>query len=447
MDENHFRQFDRLPPHDIESEMCVIGSMILAGGNPELLREIREVIDKEDFFQEDHAILFEVMEDLLRREQRIDAMTMRAELDRQQLLGSIGGLDYLATILSNVPHYANGPQYAKTVREKAILRRLIAVASGALRDAYRPSHELTPIDLCRQFADKAAELASRGIIDPVSSLGDANMVVLDRRNQTEIRRVPTGILTLDNVIGGLAKSKFTLVGADPRVGKSQLIKQIGRNVAGRGTPFGLVTVEEDREKVAENMLANQSGIANHRIAYGTLDAKEWDQVENAAVKLLNLPYYIDDQQHKLDDIVSAIERLATKYKCEVIGVDHLHLITAGGQTREREISNISKAIKAAAKRCNVALIAAAQLNRGQDSKQKPVLRNLRDSGSLEADGDLIMLLYREDVHRYQEQGYVPTNTLEVNVAKNKDGRCGEVPLEFRGDRQSVTDPELRDPFE
>jgi replicative DNA helicase len=440
------RQFDRLPPHSIEAEMCVIGSMLLAGNERAILAAIRAEVDEADFFQADHAILFGVIVDLMRRDKSVDAMVIREELTRRQMLEEIGGLEYLAAILSSVPHYANGPQYAEAVRSKAVLRRLIAAASDALRAAYSPQSELTPSDLCRRLADTAAGLSTSGLSDPVTALGDAGQLVLDRRNSPQVRRIATGIDTLDAVIGGLAKSKFTIIGADPRVGKSQLIKQIGLNVASRGTPFGLVTVEEDREKVAENMLANRSQVPNHKISYGNLNDQEWDQVERGAFQLANLPYYIDDAQHKIGDVVSAIERLATKYKCEVIAVDHIHLITGTGENREREISEITKAMKAAFKRCNVAGIGAAQLNRGQEARQKPILKSLKGTSSLESDGDLILLLFREDAVRYQESGYVPTRILEVNVAKNKDGKCGEVPLEYSGDHQSVSDPEIKDPF-
>lgn len=440
------RQFDRLPPHSIEAEMCVIGSMLLAGNERAVLAAIRAEVDEADFFQADHAILFGVIIDLMKRDKSVDAMVIREELSRRQMLEEVGGLEYLAAILSSVPHYANGPQYAETVRSKAVLRRLIAVASDALRNAYAPQNDLTPSDLCRRFADAAAALSTSGLSDPVTTLGEAAQLVLDRRHSPKVRRIATGINTLDEVIGGLAKSKFTIVGADPRVGKSQLIKQIGLNVATRGIPFGLVTVEEDDQKVAENMIANTSRIPNHKISYGKLTDLEWDEVERGAFKLANLPYFIDDAQHKIGDVVSAIERLATKYKCEVIAVDHIHLITGNGENREREISEITKAMKAAFKRCNVAGIGAAQLNRGQEARQKPILKSLKGTSSLEQDGDLILLLFREDAVRYQEPGYILTRILEVDVAKNKDGRCGAVPLDYSGDYQGVTDPEIKDPF-
>jgi replicative DNA helicase len=426
--------------------MCVVGAMILAGDTPSLLSEIIANVGEADFFQADHAIIYRVVATMHRAGKPVDSMLVREELERQKLMDEVGGIGYLGSILTSAPNAANGPHYAAIVREKATLRRLLSAANDAIRAVYEATDHDRACELARKFADKAAELATFGTTDPVVTLGEAAMDVLERRESPQVRRVNTGILTLDNLIGGLAKSKFTIVGADPRVGKSALIKQIGRNVSRRGVPFGLVTVEEDREKVAENMLASTSGVPNHRIAYGLLDKPDWERVEGAAAKLSGLPFYIDDTQQKLDDIVSAVERLATKYKCEVIGVDHLHLISCDAPTREREVSKISKALKAVFKRCNVAGVVAAQLNRGQDAKQKPALRNLRDSGSLEADGDCIMLLYREDAVRYQEDGYIPTRTIEVNVPKNKDGRMGEVPLSFSGETQEIGDPEFEDPF-
>lgn len=465
IDSSLARQFDRLPPHSVEAEMCVLGAMMLCGDRHDVLAEIRAAVNSGDFFQADHQILFDVMAGLSHRGKPIDAMIVREELIRRQLLEEVGGIEYLAAILGGVPSYANGTQYAYRVRETAVLRRLIAVASDTLREAYAPMEDQTPAEIARRFADRATELAASGLADPVVTLGQAALKVLARRDAPTARRIPTGIRTLDDLTGGLAKSKFTLIGADPRVGKSQLLKQFGLNISATGRAFGLVTVEEDQEKVAENMLANQSGVPNHRIAYGVLDVPtedmrfpkgEWDRVEGAAVKVAGLPFYIDDAQHKLDDIIAAVERMAMKYKCEVVAVDHLHLITCDAQTREREVSKISKALKAAFKRCNVAGAVACQLNRGQDAKQKPTLRNLRDSGSLEADGDCIMLLYREDVARFAEigKGYVPTGILEVSIPKNKDGRMGELGLKFDGEHQHVRDlrgdempDNVEDPFQ
>lgn len=442
--------------------MCVLGSLLQAGGDRVVRGEVLATVSEGDFFQADHAVMFRVLADMHERNRAIDAMTFREELGRRDMLEEVGGLAYVAEILSSVPHYAHGPEYARAVREKARLRSLIKIANDLIRDCYAPAVEEQAVTLARAFADLAAEVASTGTTDPVVSLYEAAAGVLERQHAPAARRVRTLIDSLDKVIGGLAKGKFTIVGADPRVGKSAMIKQVLHSIA-TGRPArrranggedpavepvrcGLVTIEEDRGKVAENRMANTSGIPNHKIAHGDLCPEEWATLADARESYRDLPFFIDDVQSRVADVVAAIERLATKYRCEVVAVDHLHLIVgpSDARSREQEVSKISKALKAAFKRCNVAGLVACQFNRGADARAKPTLKNLRDSGSLEADGDCIMLLYREDVFRYQEEGYQPTNTLEVNIAKNKDGAMGELPLHFDGKTQFVGDPV--DPF-
>lgn len=442
-------QFDRLPPHSLEAETCVLGSLILGGTDPALVAEIRGELSADMFFQADHQILFDVICRLLDERGAVDGMILREELIRRQLLEEVGGIQYLAAILHGVPSPANGPHYASVVREKHGWRRLIQLSNDVIRQAYAPHHHDALPDVASNLASEAAALLTTATKSGIVSLGEAVAKVLGRKGSPQVRRIPTGIRSLDAVIGGLPLTKFTIVGADPRVGKSQLIKQILLNVA-RGAPdadpavppraVGLVTVEEDREKVAENMLAAVSSVENNKIAHGNMSPEEWHEVEEGAVKLGRLPFYIEDSVNDLPSIRTAIQRLVLKYGCAVVAVDHIHIIDGQERERERELTKISSGLKQEFKRLGIAGIAAAQLNRGdRQQRDKPTLRNLRGSGALEADGDVIMLLHREDANRYNEEGYVCNRRLEVNVAKNKDGKMSEVPLRFDGNSQTIVD--------
>lgn len=446
---------ERLPPHSVESEMCFIASMMLTVDRHKL-RELRQALREDDFYQADHQIMFRVIAEFVDRDKPVDAMVFREELLRRQLLDEVGGTEYLAQILNAVPNAANGLYYAADVRRAATLRRSIDIATDLLRECYNPqTMDDAPEEMCRRYCDRLSGIASSGTDDTTIRLGDAAVAVLERRDDPVLRRIPTGIVSLDAVIGGLPLTKFTMIGADPRVGKSALAKQILKNVSKMGIRGGLVTIEEDREKVAENMLANESGVPNYQIAHGNMSREHWDSVEGAAVELAKLDYFIDDRPSKLSQVIASIERMAVKHRCQVIVVDHIHLIEYDGggdgrskwTSREQEVSKSSKALKAAFKRLNVAGVVCAQLNREKDNKQKPTLRNLRDSGNLEADGDVIMLLYRQDVIDYKEPGYVPTHTMEVNIAKNKDGRMAEIPVRFIAETQAISDmPQQEDPF-
>lgn len=433
------RPFDRLPPHSVESEMCLIGSMLMLGDDRATAAEVRATVTADDFYQADHSIMFATLAAMAAANTPVDAMTFREELTRRQVLAECGGLEYLAALLHSTPNAAHAAQYARDVRECAALRRVIAVANDALRAAYGPSRGPHAAEVARRYADALTAIACRGTTDPVVTLATAAEEVLFRKDEPATRRIPTRIKGLDDVIGGLGRGELTIIGADPRVGKSALIKQILMNVASAegGLRCGLVTVEERSAKVAENMLALSSGVANHRIAHNTLDATEWKRVARSAGGFVDLPYFLDDKQSALGDVVAAVERMATKYRCDVVAVDHMHIIQAGGENREREISRVADELKHVFRRTNVAGIAAAQFNRGADAREKPVLRSLKGAQTLEANGDVILLLWREDLVNFRDAGFTPSGQMDVTIAKNKSGAMGEVPLYFNGATQSV----------
>jgi replicative DNA helicase len=295
-------------------------------------------------------------------------------------------------------------------------------------------------------ATLSSELAQLSLMatrsEPVS-IGDAVWNVIEEKgNKQNIRRISTGMNALDELIGGLALSRFTIIGAKGGMGKSQLGKQIALNAATAGVKVGIITVEENQEKIAENLLSNASGIENHKIAFGNLHAEDWKQlVDNAAPKLASLPIWIDDTSFNISQIVASANKLASKYKCQIIMVDHIHLIDGQrhNATREREVAAISAALKTTFRKLDVAGVAMAQLNRAGEKGMRPDLTSLRDSGALEQDGDTIILLHREDYYHWKEQNFQADHMLEAIVTKNKDGRQGTALLNFDGATQSVKD--------
>jgi replicative DNA helicase len=432
------RQFDRLPPHSIEAEMALLGSLLLADGDKGLFAQVRGVVDRDCFYQADHQIVFDVVARMLEQGRAIDGLTVREELGRRQLLEEIGGTSYLGQILHSVPSSAHAVHYARIVREKSMLRQLISLSNDALRAAYAPANDDNAGQLLADFAAKASRASTGGRASEVHRIDVVAREVLARREKEDVLRIPTGIGDLDNVVGGLRKGGKTIVGAKPGMGKSLLVKQIGWNVVRAGVPFGLITVEETRHKVAENLLANASNVPNNRIAFGTAGPEEWDAIDAAVGILDGRPFFVVDAARKLSHIVAMAHVLACQHGCQVIAVDHLHIIdpeAAGRENREQEMSRISAELKWVWKDLNVCGIEAAQLNR-KSGRDRPQLDSLRDSGSLEQDGDTIILLHREDYYRRTEGGQ-PDQVLEAIVAKNKDGATGTVPLFFDEARQSV----------
>ena len=439
MDNHVGRQFDRLPPHSLEAERALLASLMLSGGDKLIFAEVKGIVTEESFYQADHSIIFDVICKLVEQGKNVDPVIVMEALKSRNLWEEVGGKDYLATILNSVPSYAHAVHYAEIVRRKCLLRGMIANANTLLRECYSPGADESAIDLIARHVSKMQMMAVTGSADEVHHLEQILHEVLDRRTSGEIFRLPTRITSLDSVIGGLRKGGKAIIGAKASMGKSQLIKQFLKNMASNGIKCGLITVEESRYKVGENLIANASGIPNNRIAFGNMSQEEWDEVVGAVLKLAKLPIYVVDSARQISRIVAAANVLAVKYGCEVIAVDHLHIID--GQTdanREREISKISAELKWVWKDLNVCGIEAAQLNRS-GGRERPTLASLRDSGSLEQDGDTIILLHREDYYRQTEADFIADNILEAIIAKNKDGATGVVPVHFDGARQLICD--------
>lgn len=442
--EEQLTQFDRLPPHNLDAEHSAVGSMLLCGTDLATFDATRRLLRSEYFYLADLGIYFDAVCRIRRDGKPIDARIVKADLERSHLFEETGGMSFLAKIIDSVPSAAHGPHYAAIVREMYVLREIIRVSNTALRRVYAASNHDRSAQIAQELVQELSSLAYTGIADKIHTLEEAICEVFERMEEGKVPRIPTGIPGLDGMVGGLPKGKFTQVGGRPSMGKSLLCKQIVLNIAKSGVPCGIVTVEEDRLKIAQNYLSNASGIENNKIIYSTLGAEEWEQVYGAVPRLPGKAIHIADAPVRLSEVEGAISAMVAQHRCEVVVVDYLQLIdpeSTGGENENREITKISKSLKAAFKRTNVAGLVACQLNRANETGgvRKPTLKDLRGSGSLEQDGDLIILLHREDYYRKSEQGFTPTRQLEAIVAKNKDGDTGTVPLYFSGATQTILD--------
>ncbi|MGE5610008.1 MAG: replicative DNA helicase [Bacillota bacterium] len=430
-------QLDRLPPHSIEAEMCLLGSLMLAGDDRVTFAAVKALVSRDCFYQPDHAIIFETLCQLHASGKAIDAVIVREALARAGVLEEVGGVPYLAQLLHSVPVATHAKHYAAIIAEKATLRRGIELCSRFIAKAYAPATGDVAQSLVMDLGKTAVKLATSGKANVVHRLEDVVHEVVERKESGQDLRIPTGLRDLDRVIGGLRRGGKTIVGAKPGMGKSLLIKQLAQNIAGQGIPFGIVSIEESRHKIGENVLANQSGIPNNRIAFSTLDDREWQEISKALPAVAKLPVFIVDSARRLSEIAAAVHLLAIEHQCQVIAVDHLHIIDAEmDENRERQVSTISAELKWVWKELNVAGIEAAQLNR-TGGKERPTLASLRDSGSLEQDGDTVILLHREDYYKHDSRSY--DRVLEAIIAKNKDGAPGTVPLHYDGARQRISD--------
>lgn len=446
-------QFDRLPPHSIESEECLIASLMLCDGNKQAFAETLGIVNREQFYLADHQAIFDVICEMRTAGKTIDGITVREHLRAKGTYEDVGGEVMMGNILHRVPSWAHYAHYAKIVANKAMLRQGLALSNDLIRRIYAP-HETadeSAEEILTEFSTKAASIAAGGKATEVHRIGDVARTVAARRHLPPDQRsvyIPTGIRALDVMIGGVPRGGKTIIGGKPGMGKSAILKQFLRNISGAGTAVGLITIEEKAVKVAVNALSGESGVRNNRIALGTAAEEEWDAIELAVERLDELPYFIVDTARKLSKIIAMAGVLASQYGCKVIGVDHLHIIDGyGGENRNLEITQISKALKWCWKDLDVAGIEAAQLNRA-GGRDRPVLSSLRESGSLEQDGDLVLLLHREDYYRKIDgQNDQLDEILEIIVAKNKDNASTIVPAHFDESLQKIQDfPDERPPY-
>lgn len=429
-------QFDRLPPQSVESEMCLLASMVL---DPACIPGVRGMIAADDFFQADNGVIFRAVCDLFDAGRPVDAVILRAELVRRGVYADVGGTPYLAQLLGTVPSAAHALSYAADVREAASWRSVIGLAHDAIRAAYAPHKGVKADSAALALAGRFAAVARNGQGLRIHSAAEVCREVMDPAAAGAEEFIPTGIESLDATIGGWLRGGKHLIGGKAGMGKSALMKQAALNCAANGRTVGFISVEESRRKVIRNMLANLADVPNNRLAFRTLYPSDHAKVEAAAESLSALPLHVVDAARKLTEISAAAHRLAVEKGAEVIFVDHLHLID--GETddnREREISKISAELKVLWRRLNVAGVEAAQLNR-KGGRDRPGMENLRDSGSLEFDSDVILLLHREDYYNRSEPGYTPDKIMECNVAKNKDGAAGVLPMAFEESRLRIAD--------
>lgn len=429
----------RVQPQDILAEQSVLGAIFLDEGK---LVFVREYIEAEDFFKHAHKLIFKAMIALSDRNEAIDATTMRNYLVNHGDLENIGGLAYLAEVISSVPTAANAEFYAKIVAEKSNLRKLIARLTDVVNQAYEGADGSDDIIA---NAEKALIDVSQGAsrsgfkrIDDVLNINFDNLET--RAKQTsDITGIATGYPALDAMTTGLHEEELIILAARPAVGKTAFALNIAQNI---GTKLGLTvaifSLEMGAESLVDRMLASEGVINSRAIRTGHLTQEEWNKYMVAQANLARASIYIDDTPGiKITEIRSRSRKLAQETgNFGLILIDYLQLITGTGrENRQQEVSEISRQLKILAKELKVPVIALSQLSRGVEQRQdkRPVLSDIRESGSIEQDADIVAFLYRDDYYERgeQEDGGIPNNTVEVIIEKNRSGARGTVELMFQ----------------
>ncbi|GMN82413.1 replicative DNA helicase [Streptococcus pyogenes] len=431
----------RVQPQDLLAEQSVLGSIFIS---PDKLIAVREFISPDDFYKYAHKIIFRAMITLSDRNDAIDATTIRTILDDQDDLQSIGGLSYIVELVNSVPTSANAEYYAKIVAEKAMLRDIITKLTESVNLAY--DEILKPEEVIAGVERALIELnehSNRSGFRKISDVLKVNYEALEARSKqtSNVTGLPTGFRDLDKITTGLHPDQLVILAARPAVGKTAFVLNIAQNVGTKQKKtVAIFSLEMGAESLVDRMLAAEGMVDSHSLRTGQLTDQDWNNVTIAQGALAEAPIYIDDTPGiKITEIRARSRKLSQEVDggLGLIVIDYLQLITGTKpENRQQEVSDISRQLKILAKELKVPVIALSQLSRGVEQRQdkRPVLSDIRESGSIEQDADIVAFLYRDDYYRKEgddAEEAVEDNTIEVILEKNRAGARGTVKLMFQ----------------
>ncbi|WP_370842633.1 replicative DNA helicase [Megasphaera sp.] len=426
----------RIPPQSVEAEQAVLGAMLLSH---DAVIVAMEKLQSQDFYRDVHRIIFEAMEHLHRENKEIDVITLPDELKRMKKLDDVGGLEYVLNLPNLVGSAANIEYYANIVAEKALARNLISTCTELTTEAYDGQKETEALlDDAERRILQLSDTKNRG---DFASVGAVVEVTLDKitklyENKAGLTGLPTGFRDLDRMTSGLQPSDLILVAARPSMGKTAFTLNIAQNVGVRQhKTVAFFSLEMSQEQLVQRLLCQIAHIDSQKLRTGQLNSdEEWTRLTDACDKLYESPIYIDDTPGiSVAEMRSKARRLKSEHGLDLIIVDYLQLMQGrNAESRQQEISEISRSLKALARELKVPLIALSQLSRSVESRQdkRPMLSDLRESGALEQDADIVSFLYRED---YYDKETENQHITEVILAKHRNGPVGSVKLYFKNE--------------
>jgi replicative DNA helicase len=428
----------RVPPHSIEAEQSVLGGLMLDNNAWDTAADR---VSEEEFYRRDHRLIFRAIRTLAEKNDPFDVVTLSEWLEGQKLLEEAGGLAYLGTLARNTPSAANIRAYADIVRERATLRRLISVGTEIVDSAFNPEgrDSRTLLDEAEQRVFEIAEHSARHrtSVRPIKELLVQAVERIDTLFQLDnpITGVPTGFADLDHLTAGLQPSDLIIVAGRPSMGKTALATNVAEHVVIKTRrPVVMFSMEMPGEQLAMRMMSSLARIDQHKVRTGKLDDEDWPRLTSAVSLLAEAPLFIDDTPALTPtEIRARCRRMKREHDLGMVVVDYLQLmqIPGGKESRAMEISEISRSLKALAKELEVPLIALSQLNRSLEQRpdKRPRMADLRESGAIEQDADVIVFIYRDEVYNPDSPD---KGKAEIIVAKQRNGPIGNVPLTFLG---------------
>lgn len=440
-------ELGKVPPHDLEAEQAIIGSMLT---DKDAVISSIEVLKEEDFYREDHRAIYSAILNLYNRAEPIDIITVKAELETMGKFEQVGGLDYLAELPEKVPTTANALKYIKIVEEKSVLRNLIKTANEIIELGYDPTEDVEDImeDAEKKIFNIMQNKNQKGYTPIKDVLVDSFTQLEELYNRKQhITGVPTGFTELDYKTAGFHGSDLILIAARPAMGKSAFALNIATNAAVKSNiPVAIFSLEMSKEQMVNRILCSEAMVDSNKVRTGKLEEDDWTKLAGSIGPLSEAEIYIDDTPGiSVMEIRAKCRKLKLEKNIGMVVIDYLQLVQGSNRrngSREQEISEISRSLKILAKEIGVPVVALSQLSRAVEQRpdHRPMLSDLRESGAIEQDADIVMFLYRDD---YYNQDSEKKDIAEVIIAKHRGGSTGTVELLWLGSYTKFVNLERR----
>ncbi len=425
----------KLPPQHIEAEQSVLGGILIEN---EAINRVTEILDADDFYRDTHRKIFNALINLSERDEPADLITLTNELQKIDQLDSIGGASYLASLIDSVPTAANIQYYARIVKEKAILRKLIQTSTEIITQSYEDRGDVEVfLDEAERAIFEISERRVRPSFYPIKDIVKDSFKILERLYEKKelITGVPSGFKEIDRLTAGFQPSDLIIIAGRPSMGKTAFCLNLAQYAAiEKKVPIAIFSLEMSKEQLGIRMLCSEAHVEGTRLRTGYLNESDWPKLTIAAGNLSEAPIYIDDTAAlSVLELRAKARRLKSDHGLGMLIIDYLQLMKgrARVESRQQEISEISRSLKALAKELNIPVIAVSQLSRKTEERtgNRPQLSDLRESGAIEQDADLILFIYRDEVYNRSEDN-PNRGKAEVIIGKQRNGPIGKIDLAF-----------------
>ena len=415
------RLMEALPPHALEAEGSLLGSILI---DPTVLNDVQLILHgTDDFFKKANGTIYTLMAELYDKYETVDLVQLEQVAKDRNLLDAVGGVEYLVKVAQAVPSAASASHYARLVKEKSTVRQLIAAAGEILHDAYTKPED--PIEILSEAERRIFGIAQQSEQRHAEQLDDLLNDAIRQLEENEgriITGVSTGFPNLDEITSGLQSGEMVIVAARPSMGKTALALNIAENIAMRDVPVGLFSLEMSRQQLVQRLLSSRASVSGHSIRRNMLSDRDMAAIIQAADDLMKRPLYIDDTPSlSITQLRAKARRLKQSHDIGVVIVDYLQLMTSGkrAESRQQEVSEISRGVKALARELNVPVLCLSQLNRAAEQREghRPRMSDLRESGSIEQDADVVAMLHREAYFHLNDQAWMEANEDKHNLAE------------------------------